>query len=112
MLALSRKEGESILVGSFEITVKEVVRDAARLRIAPVQDAQDLGIEFWAVVGREFRIGELITGQLAASGSNRVRIALGAPESIVIMRSEFKRTDTPIVRPSRTDSPTRFPGVH
>jgi len=101
MLALSRKEGESLLVGEFQVTVLEVMRNSARLRIAPLES--QFSVEFWAHLGQEFRIGEDISGQVAASSSNRVRIALKARDTVLIMRSELK---------GRTASRPPFPGMH
>lgn len=98
MLVLSRREGENILAGEFEIRVLEVGEDIVQLRISHSPNAERIFVEIWVGVGEEFRIGKSILGTIAAIRNATASICLEAPREITILRGE-------IIGP-------RFPGIH
>ena len=103
MLALTRREGESILVGDFELAVLEVGEDVVQLRITHSLDPENIFIEMWVGVEEEFRIGKSVLGKIAVIRHNGVGICIEAPRSITILRKEISGGE-----PTRT----RFPGIH
>ncbi|MFM1846565.1 MAG: Global regulator protein family [Pseudomonadota bacterium] len=115
MLALSRKEGETILVGEFEIVVLQVGVDVVQLRVSLVRDAENVVIEFWSAEGEEFRIGKSIVGRIASVRNQSIGIAIEAPLDVSILRGEIVgKMPTPPIRNggSRAERRDRFPGIH
>lgn len=111
MLVLSRKEGETIEAGGFEIVVVQLGEDIVQLRISHMQDKDSVFVEVWVGVGEDFRIGKQIVGRIAVIRFNAVGIVIEAPRDVVIMRGELvsKMSARNERQPERRD---RFPGIH
>lgn len=115
MLALSRREGETVFVGEFEIVVLTVGKDLAQLRISHTAHADNIFIEMWAGKEREFRIGKLIVVRVAVIRDKVVRICFEAPREITILRGEISdRYPKPTnhAESGRMDGRSHLPGIH
>jgi len=115
MLVLSRREGETITIGDFEMIVLHVGEDLAQLRISHSPNAEDIFVEMWVGIDEEYRIGRQIVGKIAAIRNNGIGICIEAPREVKILRGEIAdQAPTPTSRSGnrRFGRRSGFPGIH
>lgn len=83
MLVLTRSKDETIVAGTYRITVIEIGEDVVKLRLDRQlwKHKTRRLCQFWVAIGEEFDIGEAyedIEGQLTEIKGDRVRIGIKA----------------------------------
>lgn len=113
MLVLSRREGETITIGDFQMVILQVGEDVAQIRISHSPNAEDIFVEMWVGIDEEFRIGRQIFGKIAAIRNKGVGICIEAPRAITILRGEIAdQAPNPTSRSGRFGRRSGYPGIH
>lgn len=90
MLVITRKRSEAIRIGEdIRLKVIEIGEGVARLRVEVLQDGDPLWyVEFWAVKGADFAIGDQARSQITSFDGSRIRIGIVADRTLFILRDD------------------------
>ena len=117
MLGLTRREGETILIGTIQVVVLKTNSksgEESRIRIEEMEEPRELQIETTVRRGDSFHLGGGIKIEVGAVRRKGLTLVIGAPLDIPIARGELiglpPKTEKPALRAAIAR--VSFPGIH